>query len=153
MNLNSENRLKSVIPELAEKNRTISKQLSDRHHIEIEIVSAFRSFDEQNKLFAQGRTSAGQIVTKARGGQSWHNFGLAVDVCPFKNGVFLWNADNRTWLTIANCARLYELESGYFWKFQDKPHLQLTKGFSLDAAKAIFLSHGLPRLWKTISER
>lgn len=153
MNANSENRLKNVIPELAEKVRTISQQLLDRHHFQIEVVSAFRSVEEQNKLFAQGRTAPGKIVTKARGGQSWHNFGLAVDVCPFKNGLFLWNADNQTWLTIANCAKLYGLESGYFWKFQDKPHLQLTKSFSLDAARAIYNAHGLPRLWQAIRER
>ena len=32
-----------------------------------------RTFAEQDKLFAQGRTAPGKIVTRARGGQSYHN--------------------------------------------------------------------------------
>lgn len=38
-----------------------------------------RTFAEQNALYAQGRTTPGAIVTYARGGQSFHNFGLAFD--------------------------------------------------------------------------
>ncbi len=37
-------------------------------------ISTYRSFEEQNKLYAQGRTVPGQVVTKARGGQSPHNY-------------------------------------------------------------------------------
>jgi len=43
------------------------------------IYCGFRSFTEQDALYAQGRTKAGRIVTKARGGQSYHNYGLAYD--------------------------------------------------------------------------
>ena len=39
----------------------------------------YRSFDEQNHLYAQGRTKPGKIVTYAKGGQSYHNFGLAFE--------------------------------------------------------------------------
>ncbi|GAA3318342.1 hypothetical protein GCM10020331_020730 [Ectobacillus funiculus] len=35
----------------------------------------------KNSLYAQGRTTSGSIVTNARGGQSNHNFGVAVDLC------------------------------------------------------------------------
>src|SRR3990167_3614843 len=43
------------------------------------IVETFRSFARSAELYQQGRTTPGQIVTKARAGQSYHNFGLAVD--------------------------------------------------------------------------
>lgn len=40
----------------------------------------FRTFEEQDALYAQGRTKPGDVVTKAKGGQSIHNYGLAFDI-------------------------------------------------------------------------
>lgn len=37
------------------------------------------SYGKQMELWAQGRTRPGPIVTNAKGGQSAHNFGLAMD--------------------------------------------------------------------------
>ncbi len=39
-----------------------------------------RTFAEQDALYAQGRTTKGAIVTYAKGGQSYHNYGLAIDI-------------------------------------------------------------------------
>src|SRR5690606_12595912 len=47
--------------------------------INAQITEGFRSYARQNQLYAQGRTTPGNIVTHARGGSSIHNFGLAVD--------------------------------------------------------------------------
>ncbi|MCP3681683.1 MAG: M15 family metallopeptidase [bacterium] len=44
------------------------------------IFEAFRSNERQAQLYAQGRTKGGNIVTKARPGQSPHNVGKAVDI-------------------------------------------------------------------------
>ena len=38
--------------------------------------------ETQAALYAQGRTAPGRIVTNARPGYSYHNFGLAIDVVP-----------------------------------------------------------------------
>jgi peptidoglycan L-alanyl-D-glutamate endopeptidase CwlK len=43
-----------------------------------------RTMEEQAALFAKGRTSGGRIVTKAKPGQSYHNYGLAFDWVPIK---------------------------------------------------------------------
>jgi len=43
-----------------------------------------RTMEEQAALFAKGRTSGGRIVTKAKSGQSYHNYGLAFDWVPIK---------------------------------------------------------------------
>tara|TARA_R110000782_G_C14740859_1_gene406165 strand:+ start:532 stop:1065 length:534 start_codon:yes stop_codon:yes gene_type:complete len=40
----------------------------------------FRTFEEQNALYNQGRTTKGNKVTNAKGGQSIHNYGLAFDI-------------------------------------------------------------------------
>jgi peptidoglycan hydrolase-like protein with peptidoglycan-binding domain len=44
------------------------------------LVEGVRSFARQNQLYAKGRTAPGQKVTYVRGGGSWHNYGLAVDI-------------------------------------------------------------------------
>ncbi|MED0738884.1 M15 family metallopeptidase, partial [Aneurinibacillus thermoaerophilus] len=43
------------------------------------ITQGYRSIAEQNELYAQGRTKPGKIVTNAKGGTSYHNYGLALD--------------------------------------------------------------------------
>ena len=45
-------------------------------------TSGRRSYAEQNKLYAQGRTTPGPIITGARGCMSWHVQGRAVDFEP-----------------------------------------------------------------------
>lgn len=44
------------------------------------IVSTIRTCAEQNKLYAQGRTDPGAIVTNARGCLSWHVLARAFDI-------------------------------------------------------------------------
>jgi peptidoglycan L-alanyl-D-glutamate endopeptidase CwlK len=39
----------------------------------------FRSFEQQDALYAKGRTQPGDVVTYAPGGMSAHNYGLATD--------------------------------------------------------------------------
>lgn len=46
----------------------------------LRITSGFRTVEEQEQIYQQGRTVNGHIVTEARGGESIHNFGLAVDI-------------------------------------------------------------------------
>ena len=39
-----------------------------------------RSFKEQEALYAQGRSLPGKIVTQAKAGLSYHNYGIAIDI-------------------------------------------------------------------------
>lgn len=48
------------------------------------VYEGHRTCERQNLLFAQGRTRKGIKVTNARGGQSMHQYGLAVDFVPLK---------------------------------------------------------------------
>ena len=48
------------------------------------IYTGRRTMEEQTALFAIGRTAPGKIVTKARPGESYHNYGLAFDWVPLK---------------------------------------------------------------------
>ncbi len=52
--------------------------------IEPLIYCGRRTMEEQSALYQKGRTSRGKIVTKARPGESYHNYGLAFDWVPLK---------------------------------------------------------------------
>ena len=43
-----------------------------------------RTMEEQAALYSLGRSAPGRIVTKAKAGESYHNYGLAFDWVPLK---------------------------------------------------------------------
>jgi len=43
-----------------------------------------RTMEEQTALYSLGRSAPGRIITKARAGESYHNYGLAFDWVPLK---------------------------------------------------------------------
>ncbi|ASV84685.1 D-alanyl-D-alanine carboxypeptidase family protein [Ochrobactrum quorumnocens] len=90
------------------------------------VQEGYRSIDRQNQLYAQGRTAPGAIVTKARGGQSNHNYGVAFDVVP---GALLgtknWSPEDARWSQLGQLGAKHGLEWGGNWKFVDKPHFQM----------------------------
>ncbi len=96
------------------------------------ITQGYRTFAESDKLYQQGRTTSGEIVSNAKAGQSWHNYGLAVDFCLLVNGVESWDVD-RNWMTVVN---IFE-KHGFNWgglfsgNFKDYPHLEMKFGHTL----------------------
>jgi peptidoglycan hydrolase-like protein with peptidoglycan-binding domain len=44
------------------------------------LFEGHRTMETQNALYEKGRTKPGSIVTYVKGGGSWHNYGLAVDI-------------------------------------------------------------------------
>lgn len=89
------------------------------------ITSGLRTMTEQDKLYAQGRTAKGQRVTNAKGGQSPHNFKLAADLAPMKDGKIQWNAPDAVWKQMADVAVSLGLTAGYYFKsFKDMPHIE-----------------------------
>jgi peptidoglycan L-alanyl-D-glutamate endopeptidase CwlK len=106
--------------------------------IKVRRTSGYRSIEAQNALYAKGRTKPGAVVTKARGGYSWHNFGLAEDYAFIINGKITWNGP---WDTFGQAAKECGLEWGGSWtKFQDRPHVQMTGGRTLAQMRA---AHGI----------
>lgn len=99
--------------------------------IDVIITSTYRDFESQNALFAQGRTTAGRIVTNARAGQSYHNFRVAFDFCPIVNGKAEWN-DIGLYTRIGEIGESLGLEWAGRWKtFREYAHLQYTGGLTL----------------------
>jgi len=95
----------------------------------VRIVEGYRSIERQNELYAQGRTKPGNIVTNAKGGESFHNWGVAVDLVFVKGG---YNVPETHWQTLGSIAERHGFEWGGRWSgFTDRPHIQLTLGHSL----------------------
>lgn len=104
-----------------------------------------RTIEEQDALYAQGRTKPGKIVTNAKGGQSYHNYGLAIDIVLLvdkdKNGSYesaSWetNVDfdgdgKADWMEVVKIFKLHGWEWAGDWKFVDMPHFQKTFGKSV----------------------
>lgn len=98
--------------------------------IELFISETLRSYERSTALYAQGRTSPGKIITKARAGQSYHNFGLALDCYPVLHGktVINFDRDAEAFAVIKQAAAeasAFQIEWGGNWKnFKDLPHFQ-----------------------------
>lgn len=104
--------------------------------VKVEVISGLRSWAAQAALYAQGRTKPGKIVTKARPGSSWHNYGLAIDLGLFKNGVYLDEAKpteaDKLYAEIGRVAADHGIEwAGNWTSFKESPHFQITFGKTL----------------------
>lgn len=117
--------------------------------LRLRFAYTFRTNEEQNALYAQGRTrlfdSDGKrlgIVTNAKGGESIHNYGLAFDIVLLmdKNGdgtfeTASWNTvldfdkdGEADWMEVTNYFKKIGYEWGGDWQFKDAPHFQKTFG-------------------------
>jgi peptidoglycan L-alanyl-D-glutamate endopeptidase CwlK len=124
----------------------------------------FRTFAEQDELYAQGRTKLstvgckhpgdalrrppgtckdhplGAAVTHAQGGQSFHNLRRAIDVIFLEpDGRATYEGD---WEALAAIGESCGLEAGARWPQPktDLDHFQFTGGMSLPEARAAFLA-------------
>lgn len=96
-----------------------------REGVSVMVVQGLRTFAEQQRLFNQGRTTPGSIVTNARPGQSYHNFGLAFDFVVVRNGQAVWDQNHRDWRRFVEICKGHGFEWGGDWRtFKDFPHLQ-----------------------------
>lgn len=116
--------------------------------VPILITQGLRTVTDQDALYVQGRTKAGSIVTNARGGYSYHNYGLAIDfalllpdgksvswdMCRDGNGDLY--AD---WQEVVREGKALGLEWGGDWtRFKDYSHFQLTFGLTITQLRAGF---------------
>lgn len=115
-------RLKLVHPELQKRVTAFFAKLETQGLLP-RITQGLRTIDEQNALYAQGRTKKGEIVTNAKGGQSYHNYGYAVDIAFIKSdGSIDFNVSPTIGMLGESCG----LEWGGNWSaFKDMPHFQL----------------------------
>ncbi len=119
----SEKNIATLLPEVRPIARTLVHKAAAAN-IQIKVISGTRSFAQQDRLFAQGRTKPGRKVTNARGGFSNHNFGIAFDIGVFEGSRYLPNSPK--YKAVGALGVDLGLEWGGNWKtIVDQPHYQL----------------------------
>lgn len=113
------------------------------------LIAGNRSMEEQEALYAKGRTAPGKIVTNAKPGYSWHNLKAAGDYGVFRGGDYLDDVNPSLAAKVhAACSLLAAecgLEWGGSWKtFKDTPHYQVAglKSSPDAAARKLFKEKG-----------
>lgn len=141
--------LATLDPKAAEKFRPFiakAQIMAQASGVEYLAIAGHRTWAEQDALFAQGRTKPGRIVTKAKGGQSNHNFGIALDFGVFEDGKYLDEKEPakaaKIHAGIAAHAAAHGIEAGHFWKFQDSPHYEIATGLTLAQKRARYAKGG-----------
>lgn len=132
------------------------------------VFEGYRSFDRSEYLWEQGRTKPGKIITNARGGQSFHNYGLAVDVVfdgEARDGIqWSWEGSygnpqllvdkKKHWSKLGEIFEGKGLEWAARWKrFPETPHFQLTAGLSLKLVQSLHARGGLQGVWDEVSRK
>ncbi len=110
-----------------------AKAIAEVEGYDVRIICGTRTYKEQDALFRKRPR-----VTKARGGQSMHNFGIAWDVGIFRGKEYF--GDHALYTKVG---KLYNQVPGITWggtwkSFVDQPHYQLSKYASSSAARNAF---------------
>lgn len=151
MDTTTQNRIAKLHPSVREEVTKIIQECNTAltGRAKVRITQGLRTFKEQVDLFALGRTRVnpqgktakkplGNRVTQAKGGQSVHNYGFAVDICLIIDGkTASWDTakdwDNDTVADWYECVKIFAKfgwEWGGNWKnFKDFPHFE-KKGFN-----------------------
>jgi peptidoglycan LD-endopeptidase CwlK len=146
----NEKAIAKLHPQVKNKIRKFINDVYEQHQIFLVIVQDYRTYAQQDAIYAEGRTKPGKIRTKAKGGQSNHNFALAVDVLP------VWE-DGNLHITgkgvdeknisilkkIANIGKANGLAWGGDWKsIYDPMHFELNTGLSMSQLRQAVSSVG-----------
>lgn len=155
----TDQKLSLVFPDIAERWKKVRQSIWDEHGLQIRVTEAYRSYAEQWALYGIGRKKSPsgvwtvvdpkKIVTNARGGESFHQFALALDSCFIGDDPFLEKMpevlSEQLWTAYGKLCESNGLEWGGDWKskFKDRPHCQLTYGLTLHAAQLLYENSGL----------
>jgi len=159
MDARSEAVLALLYPPFADKVRAAAQSLAAAGTYLL-AVSGLRTADQQNALYAQGRTAPGHIVTNARAGYSMHNYGLAADIVPYlsgPSGALNWDANTPQFRAMVAALEAQSLVWGGDWtSIPDFDHFQMP-GLPVTPNQAMRTDYGagdqaaLTLIWQKVS--
>lgn len=95
--------------------------------IPVRITCGKRTEAEQNAEYAKGRTAPGPVVTWVKGLDSYHVWGLAIDIAPLKQLLgFTYGIDYSRLTELEKIGK--EIGVEHPWPIADGPHFMYTKG-------------------------
>lgn len=114
-----------------------AKEIAKEFGVDYVAISGTRTEEQQNALYAQGRTKPGPKVTNARYPYSNHNHKIAVDMGCFKNGKYIDESSpafsEKVHRAVSQIAAKYNLDWGGSWKsIKDYPHFEYKTGLSMN---------------------
>lgn len=113
--------------------------------IPLTVTFTLRSMATQAALYAQGRTCPGCVVTNARAGYSYHNYGLALDVVPTELlRLPRWGDTpehqahtDALWAKVGATGKAVGFRwGGEFSRLPDRPHFEWSGGLTLADLRA-----------------
>ena len=115
----------------------------------VKITDTLRTKQEQDNLYAQGRTKPGNIVTWVKYPYSNHNWGMAFDICR-NDGKGAYNDTDGWFFKVGQIGKKLGLTWGGDWKdTPDKPHFELTKyGDTNTLAKKYNTPENFKKTWQ-----
>jgi hypothetical protein len=137
----SEINIATLVPNAQNQARDFLQAVLDAG-IKARIIGGSRTFAQQDALYAKGRTTPGPRVTNARGGFSYHNFGIAWDIGIFSaRGKYLTQSED--YKKAGKIGRDRGLEWGGDWKgIVDQPHFQCKSALKIADMRALVLANG-----------
>jgi peptidoglycan L-alanyl-D-glutamate endopeptidase CwlK len=128
----SESNINTLLPEVQGIARFLIEQAANAG-ISIKILSGLRTYAEQDALYKQGG------VTKARGGYSNHNFGIAFDIGVFEGTKYI--PESSKYKAVGSLGVQLGLDWGGNWKsFKDEPHFQLRPNWATNMTESAMLA-------------
>jgi peptidoglycan L-alanyl-D-glutamate endopeptidase CwlK len=129
----TDDRIKKLHPKIRKKAENFINNVEKELKIKLRVTQGLRTVGEQNNLYKKGRTTAGEKVTWVKGGYSFHNYGLAIDIVEIKDGKLNWNLN---WKDVSRIGKQCGFEWGGDWKsFKDKPHFQYRFEYTIKEIK------------------
>src|SRR5271170_6337054 len=156
MNAISAARLEELYPRLKTAGQQLCQLLALKG-IDVEISQGLRTWPQQATIYAQGRTTPGPIVTHAKPGESFHQYGLAFDIDIVTLSGLDWTGNDSAWQAAIAAGESLGLFSGSEWHGaqMDRPHFQLTGPYGEtpdDEIKSTFAAVGLQGVWDELDK-
>jgi peptidoglycan L-alanyl-D-glutamate endopeptidase CwlK len=126
----TEGKLDAVYPELARRWRLVAEKMWNEHKLMIRVTEGLRDYKDQLAIWNKGRqkdksgkwfiSEPKKVVTFAMPGQSYHQYGLAIDICFQGSDPYLEKIDKKDaeflWSEYGRFCKEVGLEWGGVWK-------------------------------------
>lgn len=153
----TESKLNTVIPEIAAAWRCVAQDMWDHRQLKMRITQGLRTFAQQWDCWHQGRLKdkngtwvicdVKKVVTFAMPGQSYHQYGLALDACFVGEDPYLSQMKSEDsdviWREYGQFCYNHKLAWGGYFKHPDRPHCEMTFGLSVHELQILYEEHGL----------